>query len=318
MTTPTPVVGVTSQQNAKPLISLDQFKFWRQRGVSLNLVPNGTDQDNDAALWQIIRNASDWAHGTNGLCLQALNATHDTVRDHVNINRRGQAVIHPRYRPVLAVTAVSIGSSPETLQALSSLSGVDVQEDSFSVPIGPTFPYMSSQGPLQFAGVSAPMDRALVQYSYVNGWPVTWLTDSVAAGATSLPLDDTTGIIEGVTWLTIYAGPRTFRFLAGAVSGSVGGIGPGGPGTVTCAALPFGVPNRAAYPTYVSALPGNAQEAVSLAVRSIIKSASTGNVSSGSTTKSGAQTSKDPLGAGADMLAAEKLLVDGSFVVPVA
>lgn len=313
-----PAVGVTSTQNAKPLISLDMFKFWRQAGVSLKLVPNGTDADNDAALWQIICNASDWAHGVNGLCLQALNATVDTVRDHVNVNRRGQAVIHPRYRPVLAVTAVSIGSSPQTLQALSSLSGVDVQENSFSVPIGPTFPYMSSQGPLQFAGVSAPMDQALVQYSYVNGWPVTWLTDSVAAGALEIPVDDTTGIVEGVTHLTIYAGPRSFRFLAGAVSGSSGGIGLGGAGTVVCPALPFAVPNRAAYPTYVSALPGNAQEAVRLAVRSAIKSSSVGNVSSGSTAKGGAQTSKDPLGAGADLLAAEKLLVDGSFVVPVA
>lgn len=310
-----PAIGVTSQQNAKPLISLDMFKFWRQGGVSLKLTPGGDDQDNDAALWQIIRNASDWAHGPNGLCQQALNATVDTVRDHVNINRRGLAVIYPRYRPVLAVTAVSIGDSPQTLQALSSLSGVDVQEDSFSVPIGPTFPMNSSQGPLQFSGVSAPMDRALVQYSYVNGWPVTWLTDAVAAGATSLPLDDTTGIIEGVTWLTIYAGPRTFRFLAGAVSNAVNGLGTG-PGDVVCPALPFGVPSRTAYPTYVSALPGNAQEAVRLAVRSAVKSASVGNVSSGTSAKAGAQTSKDPLGAGADLLAAEKLLADGSFIIP--
>jgi hypothetical protein len=308
-----PAVGVTTTQNVKPYLSLDMFKFQQRRGVALNLVPQGTEADNDAALASIIQEASDWVFG---ICLQTLNATLDTVRDLVNINRLGYAAIHPRYRPVIAVTAVSLGSDVGTLSALTSLSGIDVQADSFRVPVGPFLPLNSSQGPIQFGAVSAPMDQALVQYSYVNGWPHTWLTAPAAAGATSLALDDTTGIIEGNTWLTVYAGRNRFRFLAGAVSNAVDGLG-FGPGNVVCPALPYAIPNRDAYPTFVTALPGNAIEATALAIRSKIKSASVGNVAGGATAKAGSQRTKDPLGAGEDLVAAEKMLADGGFIVPV-
>jgi hypothetical protein len=308
-----PAIGITSTQNVKPIMSLDMFKLQRNRGVSLALVPQGTPADNDAALALVIQQASDWMFG---ICLQTLNATVDTVRDTVNIGRDGYARIFPRYRPVIAVTAVSFGADVASLAALSDLSGVDVQPEGFSVPTWSGNAQWTSQGPLQFGYTTAPMDQALVQYTYVNGYPHTWLTAPAAAGATSLSLADTTGIVEGKTWLTVYAGRAQFRFLAGAVSNAVSGLGTG-PGDVVCPALPYEVTNRTAYPTFVSAMPGNAIEAGALAIRSIIKSSSVGNVSAAGVTKSGAQVSKDPQGAGADLAAAEQMLYDGGFVVPV-
>lgn len=309
-----PAIGLTSTQNVKPIMSLDMFKFQRRRGVSLDLVPGGIETENDAALAQIIQQASDWMYG---ICLQALNATTDTVRDTVNIGRDGYARIFPRYRPVVAVTAVSFGSDVEGLSPLSSLAGVDVQTDGFAVPVSGTGGYTwTSQGPLQFGTVAAPAFAALVQYTYVNGYPHTWLTAPAVAGATQIAVDDTTGIVEGNTWLTIYAGASQFRFLAGAVSNAVNGLGTG-PGNVVCPALPYPVANSDAYPTFVSAMPGNAIEAGALAVRSIIKSSSAGNVAAGATAKSGGRLERDPLGAGADLAAAERLLYDGGFVVPV-
>lgn len=309
----TAAIGVTSTQNVRPIMSVDMFKFQRRRGVSLNLVPQGTDAENDAALANIIQQASDWMFG---ICMQTLHATVDTVRDTVNINRDGYARIYPRYRPVIAVTGVSFGGDVQGLQPLSSLAGIDVQTDCFAVPVSGTGGYTwTSQGPLQFGTVSAPAFQALVQYSYVNGWPHTWLTEAAAAGATQIALADTTGIIEGNTWLTIYSGASQYRFLAGAVSNAVNGLGTG-PGYVACAPLPLAVANNSTYPTFVSALPGNAIEAGALAVRSFIKSSSVGNVAAGSTAKSGAQTSRDPLGAGEDLIAAEEMLHKGNFVVP--
>lgn len=309
-----PAIGLTTTQNVKPIMSIDMFKFQRRRGVSLDLVPQGIESENDAALAMIIQQASDWMFG---ICLQTLAATVDTVRDHVNIGRDGYARIFPRYRPVIAVTDVQFGSDVESLAALSSLAGVDVQTDGFAVPVSGTGGYTwTSQGPLQFGTVAAPSFAALVQYTYVNGWPHTWLTAPAEQGATSIAVDDTTGIIEGNTWLTIYAGASQFRFLAGAVSNAVNGLGTG-PGNVVCPALPYAVANSDAYPTFVSAMPGNAIEAGALAVRSIIKSSSVGNVAAGATAKSGGQLAKDPLGAGADLVAAERMLYDGGFVVPI-
>lgn len=309
-----PAIGVTTTQYVKPIMSIDMFKFQRRRGVSLDLVPQGIESENDAALAQIIQQASDWMFG---ICLQTLHATVDTVRDTVNIGRDGYARIFPRYRPVIAVTDVKFGSDVQSLQSLSSLAGVDVQTDGFAVPVSGTGGYTwTSQGPLQFGTVSAPAFQALCQYTYVNGYPHTWLTAAAAAGATQIAVADTTGIVAGNTWLTIYAGASQFRFLAGAVSNAANGLGTGA-GTVVCPALPYAVANNSVYPTFVSAMPGNAIEAGALAARSIIKSSSVGNVAAGSTTKAGAQTARDPLGAGADLVAAEELLYKGGFVVPV-
>jgi hypothetical protein len=222
--------------------------------------------------------------------------------------------VWPRYRPVIAVTAVSMGSDVSSLAAIGTLTNIDVQENCFRIPaMTGNLPMWSSQGPLQFGGVSAPMDQAQIQYSYVNGYPHAFMTAPAAAGATSIALDDTTGIIEGLTWLTVYAGKNQHRFLAGAVSNAVNGLG-FGPGTVGCTPLPYAVANRDAYPTLVTALPGNAIEACSLAVRSFIKSRSVGNVS-GPVTKGGAQTTNDPLGAGDDLAAAEEMLARGSYIV---
>lgn len=309
-----PAIGVTSTQNVKPIMSVDMFKFQRRHGVSLNLVPGGIESENDAALAQIIQQASDWMFG---ICMQALHATTDTVRDTVNIGRDGYARIFPRYRPVVAVTDVQFGSDVQGLQPLSSLAGIDVQTDGFAVPVSGTGGYTwTSQGPLQFGTVSAPAYQALVQYTYVNGWPHTWLTEAAAAGATQIAVADTTGIVEGNTYLTVYAGAAQFRFLAGAVSNAVNGLGTG-PGNVVCPPLPYAVSNSDAYPTFVSAMPGNAIEAGALAVRSIIKSSSVGNVAAGATAKSGAQLARDPLGAGADLVAAEQMLRRGNFIIPV-
>lgn len=309
-----PAIGVTSTQPPKPIMSLDMFKFQRRRGVALNLVPQGIEIENDAALAEIIQQATDWMAG---LCLQVLNATVDTVRDTVNIGRDGYARIYPRYRPVIAVTDVQFGADVQGLQPLSSLAGIDVQPEAFAVPVSGTGGYTwTSQGPLQFGTVSAPAFQALVQYTYVNGYAHTWLTEPAAAGATQIAVADTTGIVEGRTYLTIYAGKAQYRFLAGAVSNAVNGLGTG-PGDVACSALPFAVANSDVYPTFVSAMPGNAIEAGALAIRSIIKSSSVGNVAAGTTTKGGAQTNRDPLGAGADLIAAENMLRQGGFVVPV-
>lgn len=301
----TQAIGPTTQRRTVPYLSLDMLKYHQRRGVRFDdLVPMGRPDDQDAALMELIEEASAQA---DSIMLQTLVATLDTVLTRVNINNRGRVEVHPRYRPIIGVTAVALGTTPDLLTSLSSLSGVGVMDQSFSVPVGPITPLTSSQGPIQFGSVTAPMDRAWMRYTYCNGFPHTTLTAAPAAGATSISVADTTGIIQGATYLTIYAGRQRCTFLAGAVSTApaAGQIGTG-PGTVACAALPFAVDERAQYPTVVSAAPGDFLRAVRLLCRGIVKSDSAGNTSAATTT--GNRQEKDPLGAGDDFEAAEILL----------
>lgn len=307
-----PAIGLTSQQQTKSYLSVGEFSDNRRRGVAVDrLIPGGgSPADNLAALAQILRDASQRA---NDLMFQVLHATADTVVEQVRVDRSGWARIHPRYWPVIALTAFSIGGSPSTMAALPSLAGVGVKLRSFDVPVGMTMPVMSSQGPIQFGGVAVPMDQAWATYTMVNGFPHCFLTAPAAQGATSIAVDDTTGIVEGRTVLTIYAGRNRATFTAGAVSNAIDGLGYG-PGTVVCPALANAIPNSTAYPTMVSALPGSFLDAVALIARSMIKQISTGNVSA-TTTTGAASKNRDPLGAGDDMAAAEAILANYAAVV---
>lgn len=303
------IVGVTSQPRMTPYISVDMFKHHRRRGVQVdNLVPRGTPDQQDAALAEVIESASVWA---DNLILQILAATQDTVLDTVNIDRRGYATIHPRYRPVIALTAFAIGPSPNQLQTYTDLTGAGVQPNRITVPTAP-FALTTSQGPLQFGTVPAPHDRAWCQYTYQNGFPVTTLTAPAAAGATSIAVADTTGIVAGQTYMTIYDLQRRFRFLASTVSTAPTGVGTG-PGTVTCPALPYAIPNSGNYPTMVSALPADAIEAIVLATRAIIKETGGGNPRSSS--RSAAQAASEEPNAGDDFAEAQAIL--HPYFVPV-
>lgn len=306
-------IGQTSTRARWSALTIDMFKSWQQRGVDCSrLAPSGFPADNDAALAQYIAQATDWAYG---ICAQTLKATVDTVVDQVWINRQGVAVVSPRFRPIIAVTAVSTGATSDGLQSLASLSGVGVKTDSFSVQCYPAL-LTSSQGPIQFGVTAIPQDGAWIEYTYVNGYPVTYLTSPVAAGDNSVEVSDTTGIVPGRTHLTIYAGPRQLDFTAGAVS-TAGSSGLGtGPGTVELLGIsaPFAIGSRSDYPTMVSALPGDAIEAHMYAVRALIKSAQNSSISA--PTQSGGQTVADPLGSGDDFARAERMLRDGQYAIP--
>lgn len=298
------VIGVTPQPRLTPYLSIDMFKNHRRRGVQVdNLVPKGNPAEQDAALAEVIESASAWIDNT---VLGILAATSDTELRQVNVDRNGYVNIHPRFRPVIALTSFQIGPTPALMQALTDLTGTGVELNRFAVPTSP-LNLTSSAGPLQFGNVSAPADRQWVQYSYQNGYPVTTLTAPAAAGATSISVADTTGIVPGQTWLTIYALQNRIRFQAGAVSTApTGGVGTG-PGTVGCPALVSAVPNNTSYPTMVSALPPDIIEAAVLVCRAIIKETGGGSVVA-SGNRSIVAGDKDPFGAGDDYVEAEAFL----------
>jgi hypothetical protein len=233
--TPVPVVGTSSQPRLVPYLSYSMFALDARRGVDIdNLVPGGAPPpDQEHALMQYIEAAS--AQGDE-IMQQTLAATYDTGVGQANVGPDGYITIHPRYRPVIALTSFAYGSTPALLQPLASLTGTWVERKRFKVPVGAGggLPVNTSQGPIQFGISGYPQQRVFTQYQYVNGYPITYLTANVAAGATQVSVQDTTGIVPGKSWLTIYAGRARFRFLAGALSNAADSSGiAAGPGNVT-------------------------------------------------------------------------------------
>jgi len=299
MVTPVANVGATSQPRMTPYLTVDMVKAHRRRGVQVdNLVPRGTPVEQDAALAEIIESASVWIDNTILMTVGGLAATYDTVLDTVTADRNGYVKLHPRNRPVVALTDFWSGPAPNVLTQAGDLSVAGVQPDRISMPIGGALSWMSDQGPLQFGGAVRADQPLWVKYTYVSGFPVTSLAAPVAQGDTLIHVADCTGIIAGQTWLTVHALQNRMRFLAGAVSAL------SGPGTVACQAAPYAIPTTGYAPPMVSALPADVIEAAVLVVRAIIKEAGGAAKAAGSRHGGG----EDEATAGDDYAEAEAFL----------
>lgn len=314
----TSIVGATSPHQTRPYLSGAMFKIYRRRGVQAeNLVPKGNPADQDAALLEYIAEASSWC---DDIANQTLGATLDTVQQTVNVDRYGWVTVAPRFRPVLGVTAFAIGPTADQLTDLTVLDGIDVQEGILRVPAFGSSMLTSSAGPIQFTPMRAPFDRAVCRYTIAHGYPVTVLTSDAAAGAATLAVADTTGIIAGQTWMILHVGKARHRFLASTVStADAGGIGTG-PGTIGITpVLPLAVSiSDPADPPMLSNMPGSLIGAIVLATQGFIKGGSGGGggASVSSTGRRHTSQKSSAPGAGDDFAAAESMLRHYAVVTP--
>lgn len=262
------VAGTTSPTRTKPYITPDMFRTHARAGVPTdNLVKGGTPADQEAALEELIEEAASWI---DSHAEQSFFARLDTVTQQINVDSNGYTQVFPRFGPVIGVTAFSVGPYPENVTALESLAGVGVTENSFTVPVWNRGMLTSSQGPIQFGGVSAPANGAWATYSYVPGYPVARLTAPLEASDTLVSVDDTTGFVAGQTWVTLRAGRYRFKSLVTSVStADAGGLGFGA-GDVGISAIPWAVPNPS-IPIQLDALPSTLITANVLVTRALIK-----------------------------------------------
>lgn len=298
-----PAIGQTSATKTVPYISPDMFRHAR-RGVDTgSLLPKGDEADQTAALADYIREATAMM---DSFLLGTLAATLDTEVGLVTINPRGYAVIVPRLRPIIALTAFSAGPNIAQLTAYSDLSGAAVEPNRILLAVGPYGTWNTSQGPLQFGPAVAIPGSVYARWTTCNGYPVTWLTAAAAVGATQIEVADVTGIIPGQTQMTLYSGHYRKTFTPSAVLVDALPVDFGtGPGALVCDALPQDVTTDPLYPTYVSALPADVNQAAYLMTRGLIKKTGGGNVSAGT---AGGQKAADPFGAGDDIAAAYDLI----------
>lgn len=171
-------------------------------GVDVSsLVAGGSAQQNADALAQTIARASSWVDTE---CRKILAATLDTQAGRYRVSADNTIRIPLDNTPIVAVVDVSVGSSQAGVQLLpaTTIPLVEISRKTITVPV--QFP----------AGAAV---AAVVHY--VNGYANSLLSGAAAAGATTIAVDSTLGIIPGMQ-VTIYDPGATEQVTVVAVAGN--------------------------------------------------------------------------------------------------
>jgi len=133
-----------------------------------------------AELNNVLLMASVWA---DEVCNQPLGA-HQVVQSQRAGCREGNLQLFADHGPVLSVSSVAVGQTPTSLTPVSDLSGLWVQAERLVlVPFG---------GALSRLG---PGSKLFARWTYIAGHVATALTEDADVGATSLTVEDPTGIL---------------------------------------------------------------------------------------------------------------------------
>ena len=172
-----------------PHVGVAEFRAHPTFLDSRNLRTGGTAAEQDAALFNALLTASQWADDTVYMPLAAHQRT-----EHARVlpDRRGRLRYHPEHAPVLEVSALAVGVDPTQLDE-TPLTAWTEQEGRIIVANSPGGAGLDA---LQF-GISPANVEMFTTWTYVAGYPTTQLLEDVDAGATTLPVRDTVGIAVG-------------------------------------------------------------------------------------------------------------------------
>lgn len=197
-----------------PYVSVAEFRRHPTFLDSNNLVTAGTQAEQDAALYNALLVASQWADDQINMPLAAHVRSENT---RLRPDRSGRFRYHPEHAPVIDVTGMSTGATPDELDPVADPQVWTEHDGRIIVAFSPSGgPGLSS---LQF-GSPAPGNEALVSWTYVAGYPTTQLTEPAAAAATTLTVRDTTGITAG-TVLRLWTPGLEEAFTVASVAGDV-------------------------------------------------------------------------------------------------
>ena len=194
MTTPSIAPYVPNYAQYTPYITAEEF-LAAPTGVDVSqLIPSGSTMTQAAALADLIARASSQA---DTICRKVLAATVDVVAGEYRIFRDQTLRVPIPYKPLVAVTGVSIGYSVKSLAALTDLSGLWPGEKVVRIPV-------AASPAVQFS-TQNPAARArpgwmFAQVTYVNGWAHTVLADDAEASAQALAPTVTAGFVPGLTF----------------------------------------------------------------------------------------------------------------------
>jgi hypothetical protein len=190
-------LGLTS-----PYLTADEYRNAPTAIDIDNLVFDSTDPDiQKSELINVIARASSWI---DTYCNQILSATSETESQRTRISPDGYIKFHPRYNPVIALTALQYGNPSTNLITATNIASAWIEDQQILYPYANLSTSMTSQGPLQFGFPNTSGQQVYIKYTYVNGY-VNTLIASATAAATSLTVTNGTGIVAGLH-LKIYDG----------------------------------------------------------------------------------------------------------------
>ena len=198
----TPYLSVQEYQNAPT--AMDIF----------NLIPGGDVNVQMQALTEVISRASSWIDQFTCGAWGTLAATQNVENGRVWGNRSGQLIVHPKYWPILSVDAFSYSAVQTQVYGYGTMQGGFGAAAASITPAGNVW-IEPQQFVVQPSGVVSwnvnstygiGPGQYFCQWTYTNGWPISQLAASAAAGATSIQPSVLTGIYPG-TSLTLYDMP---------------------------------------------------------------------------------------------------------------
>jgi len=192
----------TTHQFSTPYLTLDEFKNAPTAIDIDNLVFNSQDPDvQDAELNNVIARASSWI---DTYCNQVLAATTEQEQQRTRISADGTIRLHPRYNPVIALTAFQYGNPSTDLQTIPDCSQAWIEDQVIIVPYANLSLTYSSQGALQFGFPTSPRVETYIRYTYIAGYANTTIATATATQST-LTVTNGTGIVAG-QMMKIYDG----------------------------------------------------------------------------------------------------------------
>ena len=194
----------------EPYVSLEEVKFSATASAIdfSNLIENGSQSVQDRALYELIVRASSKADNYTMGVYGSLCATSNTENGRYYMNRSGQIVINPYFTPILEVQNFSVGWGPgDGLQSITlSSSNCSIERTQFLITSQSTMGlYFGNLGIV--GGNMQSGTEVFCQWTYVNGWANTFTNSTSAIGATSITVNNVTGIYPGQN-LTIWDGQQ--------------------------------------------------------------------------------------------------------------
>lgn len=166
-----------------------------------DLIPNGSQAEQDGAINTAIARASSWM---DNILNQPLAVNSAVEQGWYRVDRYSKLNIPLQNKPILEVTSVSTGLKPSTLSPLASLADVVVNRSTIEVPAS------SSQ---------AIGTKVLAQVGYLAGYAVTTIASSVTSGTNLVVLASSLGVYPG-TQLIINDGASTEKVTVLSLAGN--------------------------------------------------------------------------------------------------
>jgi hypothetical protein len=152
-------------------------------------VPANTQPNDSISLLALLRRASSLA---DGWCKQQLRATIDEYTERLYPTKERSIRIWPKYRPVVSLV---------TLQY--KYDNVDTWFDADltnGLTVYPTY--------FDYGDWFNQFQKLTVRYTYVNGFPISYITSPLTQGTATITVDDATGYVVGGVY-TIYDGANS-------------------------------------------------------------------------------------------------------------